>query len=86
MIHLLLSCILYIFLFQKAYAQSKPVYTIGVIFPNATNVISTDPSLADMIITSDLAIDLAAQSIASSNLLPGTNTSIKSHTKVWKKK
>ncbi|KAI8889827.1 periplasmic binding protein-like I [Backusella circina FSU 941] len=48
----------------------KPVYNIGVLFPNATSVIDIDSSLADMIVTSELAIQLAADSIIRNNILP----------------
>jgi hypothetical protein len=54
----------------------KPVYTIGVIFPNATVVKGYDPSLGNMIITSDLAIKLAAENIKQKNILPGSKTAI----------
>lgn len=50
---------------------SLPVYNIGIIFPNTKNVIDYDPNLADMIVTSELAIQLAADDINNSKLLPG---------------
>jgi hypothetical protein len=52
---------------------SKPTYNIGLIFPNVTVVKDVDPNLANMIVTSELAIKLASESIANSNILPGTD-------------
>jgi hypothetical protein len=51
--------------------QQKPVYNIGIIFPNTTVVRADDPTLGDMIITCELAIQLAADSIKQSGILPG---------------
>lgn len=53
--------------------SQTPVYNIGIIFPNATDVRKDDPSLGDMIVTSELAIQLANDAIKKSNLLPGIN-------------
>jgi hypothetical protein len=53
---------------------SKPTYNIGLIFPNVTVVKDTDPNLANMIVTSEVAIKLAAEAIAKSNILPGRVT------------
>lgn len=52
--------------------NQKPVYTIGVLFPNATEVKLDDTNLANMILTSELAIQLAADDIKKNNILPGT--------------
>lgn len=53
--------------------SSKPIYKIGIILPNATAVKENDPNLGNMIVTSDVAIKLAADSIKQKNLLPGIN-------------
>lgn len=53
----------------------KPVYNIGIIFPNVTVVKNNDPSLANMIVSSELAIKLAEDSISKSNWLSGTDPS-----------
>lgn len=53
--------------------QQKPVYNIGIIFPNTTVVKADDPTLGDMIITCELAIKLAAESIQQNNILPGND-------------
>lgn len=53
-----------------------PVYNIGIIFPNATDVRKDDPSLGDMIVTSELAIQLANDAIKKSNILPGMSVCI----------
>lgn len=53
-------------------ASQIPTYNIGIIFPNATDVKTDDPSLGDMITTSELAIQLANEAIRKSNILPGT--------------
>lgn len=55
-------------------SSSLPIYNIGIIFPKTTDVIIDDPSLANMIVTNELAIQLAAEDIRNSNILPG-NTS-----------
>lgn len=51
--------------------SSKAIYKIGIILPNATAVKENDPTLGNMIVTSDVAIKLAADSIKQKNLLPG---------------
>lgn len=53
-------------------ASQIPTYNIGIIFPNATAVKQADPSLGDMIVTNELAIQLANEAIKKSNILPGT--------------
>ncbi|GAN01001.1 hypothetical protein MAM1_0004c00430 [Mucor ambiguus] len=50
--------------------SQTPVYNIGIIFPNAKVVREDDPSLGDMIVTSELAIQLANDAIKKSNILP----------------
>lgn len=48
-----------------------PTYNIGILFPNASDVRKSDPALNNMILTSELAIQLAQQKIRSLNILPG---------------
>jgi hypothetical protein len=48
-----------------------PTYNIGILFPNASEVRKSDPALNNMILTSELAIQLAQQKIRSWNILPG---------------
>lgn len=62
--------------------NQKPVYKIGIIFPNATEVKIDDANLANMILTSDVAIQLAANSIKSNNILPGTQQFLKTLSKL----
>lgn len=56
--------------------SQTPVYNIGIIFPNATDVRKDDPSLGDMIVTSELAIQLANEAIKKSSILPGMNAAL----------
>ncbi|CAO3596141.1 unnamed protein product [Absidia cylindrospora] len=49
---------------------ASPTYTIGILFPNASEVRSTDPALNNMILTSELSIKLAEQHIQAMNYLP----------------
>ncbi|KAI7887264.1 uncharacterized protein EV154DRAFT_14627 [Mucor mucedo] len=48
--------------------NQKPVYKIGIIFPNATAVKKDDANLANMILSSEVAIQLAADNIKSNIL------------------
>ena len=52
---------------------TAPTYTIGVIFPDPATVRQGDPTLNDMIVASNAAIDMASQNIMQNNLLSGTN-------------
>lgn len=51
--------------------NQKPIYKIGIIFPNATEVKEDDANLANMILSSEVAIQLAADNIKT-NILTGT--------------
>ncbi|CAO3612652.1 unnamed protein product [Cunninghamella blakesleeana] len=65
--------ILFISLFQYVFTQQsniKPTYNIGILYPNATNIRQNDPALNNMILTSNLAIDLAEQHIIHMNYVP----------------
>ncbi|KAI8077824.1 periplasmic binding protein-like I [Halteromyces radiatus] len=48
----------------------RPTYNIGILFPNASDVRNIDPALNNMIVTSEIAIQLAQQHIAEMNYLP----------------
>jgi hypothetical protein len=52
-------------------SAAKPSYNIGILFPNATDVRSNDPALNNMILTSELTIQLAQKHIQDQNYLPG---------------
>ncbi|KAI8336060.1 periplasmic binding protein-like I [Choanephora cucurbitarum] len=47
----------------------KPVYNIGLMFPRASDVSINDTTLSDIIITSEVAIQLATRSIKNKNIL-----------------
>ncbi|KAF7731952.1 Metabotropic GABA-B receptor subtype 3A [Apophysomyces ossiformis] len=47
-----------------------PVYTIGVMFPDPKAVRANDPTLNNMIIASEVAIQMAAENIKAQNILP----------------
>ncbi|KAI8971063.1 periplasmic binding protein-like I [Pilobolus umbonatus] len=50
--------------------NGKPVYTVGIMFPDINDVKLTDPGLVNVIVTNELAIKLAAESIERDNILP----------------
>lgn len=50
----------------------KPVYIIGIVFPEAKTVRLSDLNLSNMIVTSAMAIEIAAESIKINNIIPGT--------------
>ena len=52
---------------------TTPTYTIGVLFPDPAIVREEDPTLNDMIVASNAAINMASENIIRTNLLPGTN-------------
>ncbi|KAI9491860.1 periplasmic binding protein-like I [Zychaea mexicana] len=60
-----------------AYAQTSnssiPTYTIGVIFPDPSQVRQDDPTLNDMIVASNAAIDMVATNIVRSDMLSDVN-------------
>ncbi|KAI8341058.1 periplasmic binding protein-like I [Chlamydoabsidia padenii] len=58
---------------SDAGALEKPTYNIGVLFPDASTVRSYDPVLNNMILTSTLAVQLAAKHIQEKNYLPDVN-------------
>lgn len=56
---------------QNNETSIKPIYTIGVLMPNPAVVKANDSDLTNMIVTSELNIELAAQHIKDTNILPG---------------
>lgn len=56
---------------QNSTNSSLPVYNIGVLFPDPAAVRAQDPTLNDMIVASEVAIQMASNHIVKSNILPG---------------
>lgn len=74
----LVSCLIFSLWIQHVLSSSiltprdvnnKTTFSIGVIFPNLSDPLDT--KLVDSIVTSEVALKLAAESIENQNILPG---------------
>lgn len=72
----MIFCLYFFFIFffirntlEQSISNNKTIYNIGIIYPNTSTL--AQPILVDTIITNEVAIQLAAKSIESKNILPG---------------
>ncbi|KAI8394060.1 periplasmic binding protein-like I [Radiomyces spectabilis] len=56
--------------------DTRPVYTIGVLFPDPLSVRNHDPTLNNMIVSSETAIHMAKADVEAANLVPDVRLQI----------